>query len=436
MTTTPYDKSIALFLFGYGSEVRQFIYSGFVDELKKHYQVVVAARVVTDNLMQLAEEHEFKLVELVHAEPNRIQKFLFGKADAVFTRAYYQKKKFSYFGRSQTIGKPVKFSGLYRCLLPGINVLEQAAFYCLRDRRLDRFLAEINPGLLIVNLPRSSYFLRLIFQVKRLRTKTCLIFNTLKEIDANGRINIPIDQYFTWNSESSQELLRYNQHIVPQNIHAVGSTYYDISPAARVATDSRHLLYCAANPKSIPNEVAFVERLVHSLKSAGLLENLAFVIRPNPMDGDFSRWDGLSRIVGVKVEVPKWIWRAGENWNEALVDDVETYQRLMKEARFVIGSASTVAIDAVVAGKIFLCIADNFWPETFTGCDFSYFSEAENFKLVRQSQAVICVSTFEGMVRVMQIKTGNGFFSAAMPAVITEGEMTASQKIIKEFLRG
>lgn len=435
LNNMPDQKSVALILFAYGSEIRQFVYSGFVDELNSHYRVVVAARIVTENLKRLSKQHGFELRELVHSEPNDLQRYFFGKADAVFARAYHTKKKFSYYGNSGEQRMPVKYPGFYRWLLPFVNWIEKVSFALVRAQEVDRFLSDINPAVIIVNLPRSPYLLRPLFQSKRLGACNVLVFNTLKEVDANGRMNIPVDLYLTWNAESSAELLRYNPQIDRQDVHAAGSPYYDRSFPQEVGGCNKHLLYCAANPKSLPNEVAFVERLFINLNSAGLLDGKTFVVRPNPMDDNFSRWNGLAQRTGINVEVPKWIWQPENNWNEALQEDVDNYSRLLGEAKFVMGSASTVAIDAVMLGKPFICIADNFWPDEIDGCDFRYFAEAENFRPVRQSRAVLCAENFDEMVRFMQ-REGGRFSPDDMPAVVYDAKRTAGQRIVEKLLRG
>lgn len=433
----PHDlKTTVLFLFGYGSEVRQFIYSGFVDELSKHFRVVIAARIISENMLSHAKKHGYEVIELVYSEPNRLQAYVFGKADACFYRAFNSKEKFSYFGKIETSGRKRKLSTICRCMLPVVNWVERLLFSMLRNKETDRFLKAINPNLLIVNLPRSRYFLRTLYQASRLGIRTCLIFNTLKEIDANGRINMPIDRYFTWNAASSDELLKYNQHIKPMNVCAVGSTYYDNGRSCPGAPRKTHVLYCAANPKSLPNEVDFVERLFIRIQNAGLLENTDFIVRPNPMDDDFSRWHSLSTKIGVTIKVPKWIWRPVENWNEALAEDSETYLSLLRHAKCVIGAASTVAIDAVVAGTPFLCIAANFWPDEIPHCNFSYFSTAENFKLIQQSSAVFCPKTFDEMVGSFHAAENLDVSQVTMPAVIIDPKETAGQRIVRELIHG
>lgn len=424
-------KNVALFVFYYGSEVRQFIYSGFIDRVKKEYNVVVASRIKSSNLTNLAKKHNFLLIDIPFSEPVKFQKFFFLKSDAIFYRSFPFKKKFSYFSGGKRLDVKPMLWFLFRMLLPLFNILERIVFALIRDNVVDRFFADIKPSLLFVNAPRPP-FMRLIFQSKRHGVKNVLVFNTLKEIDANGRINVPFDLYFTWSQNSSYELLRFNPQINKYKVFAVGSLYYDCPYSNEIKESNQNLLYCAANPKSIQNEVAFVERLVSSLKGAGLLENKKFIIRPNPMDSNFNRWDRLAQDISVRIVLPEWIWFSEENWNEALEIDVLNYRRLLAEAAFVIGAASTVAIDAVVAGRPFICIADNFWPDAISRCDFRYFSEAENFRVVKESRAVFCVENFDEMIHLMQKKMDR-FSPADMPAVVYDSEKTVSEKILEEL---
>lgn len=395
-------KTIA-FLFGYGSEVRQFVHSGLARSLAKRNKVIIYSRIASEELVALCAEDRLTLEVLKTPGLTRAQRGIFAVCERVFFSKIKTEDKFSYFGpreRAETAALSSSNNMIWKWILRALNRVEERVFTStLAESPEAKQLQRDGVDAIIFNVPRSEYVLRYAYAARKLGRKAFLLFHTFKEVDANGRFGVPADRYLIWDANFRKQMIRLNPHIKKDAVVVSGSLYYDfdsgVVPSARQKVVSelglageKYVLYCAGNPRSLVGEERFVAALHETLRRDARFQDYSLVVRTNPMDDNPARWDlGLDYYA---VNVPKWVWLPESNWNEATREDVATYWALVKNADCTIGGASTVTADSLVMGTPVLNFTEDL-RDTDGGLElpFGYFWEAGFYRPFKQLDAVV-----------------------------------------------
>jgi hypothetical protein len=286
-------------------------------------------------------------------------------------------------------------------------------FFIGADKYWEKVLTKLSPDMLIVNLPRSPFFLKMVQTARNMEVKTCLIFHTWKELEANGRIIVPFDYYIVWNKHMKEELIYLNPSIKENNIFVGGSFYYDMffNDNYRLEKDqfckslgidqSRpYIVYAASNPRAIPSEERVVADIHKLLKMHPELKDHQLIVRLNPMDtgSAFSQLKDKDLI----LLMPYWNWIPELNWNSASEKDLSLYYNLLKNALCCIGCASTVALDSLAAGcpVINILYDAKKIEEPFLGA--KYFWDADFYKVIRTHMLVNGCSSVSEVISAIE----------------------------------
>jgi hypothetical protein len=287
--------------------------------------------------------------------------------------------------------------------------------------------------MLVVNLPRSPFFLKMIQTARKMKIKTCLIFHTWKELEANGRMIVPFDQYIVWNKHVKEELIYLNPSIKEKNIFVGGSFYYDIffnnkfriekvqfCKSLGIDHSRPYIVYAASNPRAIPNEERIIADIHKDLKMHPNLKDYQLVVRLNPMDTG-SAFNQLKDKALILLP-PYWNWIPELNWNSASEKDLSLYYNLLKNALCCIGCASTVALDSLAAGCPVINILYDAGKikEPFLGA--KYFWDADFYKIIRAHMLVTgCLSVSEVVPAIESLNADRGtpHSDSALQDVIT-----------------
>jgi len=187
----------------------------------------------------------------------------------------------------------------------GRRVLRLFARWCdralPRDPAVDAFVRAHSPDLVLVTplvepgSPQSEY----IRSAHALGIPAGLCVYSWDNLTNKGLIHDPVDLVTVWNEQMKREAIAYH-HVPADRIVVTGAAPYDHwfgwtprSPrdafCARVGLDPRrpYLLYVCSSRFVAPNEVPFVRRWIHDIRTRSeLLRGVGVLVRPHPQNAE------------------------------------------------------------------------------------------------------------------------------------------------------
>jgi len=358
-----------LFIFNFGSEIRQFSHSGIISKLlDEGKNVFVSLRVANDEVLQTLDKRVnvtnyynhgvafyISLLKEVLDEQNELSvtwKYLSGQKKFKKRRnqyVYYMLK------RLLTIGAKVKW---IRKLLYS---LERKLFSSLYSQEWNTLFVENNIHKIVINVPNYNY--HLLSTAKRLNIPVYLAFHTNKDLFVLGRLADFYTKIGVWNKGMQSELLAINKHIKKKDVHVIGCTHFtkfvssgqnsNIIDTLGISENEIVILYIAAAPFVVQNEYDYVELLIDTLNSMGI-KDYKIVVKINPMD-DSNYW---SEHAGENVIAmnSKWAWNKGEAFNYPKKSDIHNFIAILQRSKICVGLPSTVVIEASLMQVPFLNI--------------------------------------------------------------------------------
>ncbi len=409
-----------LFIFGTGSEVRQFLHSGIISQLvKAGNKIFISAKL---SIADEARKADVSIIELPWYDmsyPAGILSHISKALDLSFERKY-QYKAWTYNNKSKEkkqldllIGifasfKPVRyvFSVLERRLQKSSKVLSQP---------LIKLLAELNIQKVIVNAARN--YPAVLFAAQSLNIPAIILYHTNKDIYAQGRLSFRFTRYGVWNKEMAQELMFYNPFIKPDAVEIIGCSHFSyllnnkFEASRDILLKEYNLdhngdflvLYTAAGPGVIPNEPEYINDIYESLEDTGI-KNFKIIIRTNPMDFT-NLWDPMQsdKIIVIR---PKWFYDPIVFFNYTKYEDLKDYVSLLRSCNVCINIPSTVTVECAIFKIPVINICYN--NKLNAGSDILKFWNAPFYKNAVKYKAALPAFTIQELKGNLQlIKTGN-----------------------------
>jgi len=361
-----------LILSGLGSEIRQFILSGFAERFKE----VSGSKVLFSSRLPLGQLNEVGFAGLVEqtewigttpqacVPPWRVTRL----ADSIYARQT-KRRRFSYSSISPESGRSqgwVWRASSVLAPLPGIDrvlrCLETATGNrVVRSTGLKEKVARVSPDVVVLNTPRSTLYRDIQFACSALKIPVVCIYHTWKDLDVNPRFGFPVDLHLVWNEDMKARILSNYHPKLTVDASVVGSLYHDRYRLKERVIDrfsfleqiglepgDRFLLYTAADPRAVPGEIDFVRKFLGMVTNEDFGSDLKLIIRLNPMDAE-QRMLELADD-NVRVLAPEWKWEPEENWNSSTDYDLTMYVSLLAHAEFTVGIPSTTSIDSILFG--------------------------------------------------------------------------------------
>jgi len=408
-----------LFIFGTGSEVRQFLHSGIIANLVgKGIPIFISSK---QSILDEINKAHTKVIELPWFDvsfPSGILSRITKTLDLAFEKKYIY-KAWSYNNRQKEITliesliasfvaiKPVNelFLFIERKLQKANNVLSKEWIDLLKSNHIER---------VVVNAARN--YPAVLYAAQKLKIPVIIPFHTNKDIYAQGRINFRFKKYGVWNQEMANELIHYNPFINKHAFEVIGCSHFSYLSdsnfdASDEAFSSKYkvnpaedfiVLYTAAGPGVILNETSYIDDIRESLESKGI-SRYKIIVRSNPMD--FTPvWDSKQKT-NVIVLKPQWHYDPVAFFNYTKLEDLREFHALMKHCHVCINIPSTVTVECAITRVPIINICYN--NDFNKGADILKFWNAPFYRNVIKYKAAIPVfSKSELQMKLVQIKSG------------------------------
>ncbi len=367
-----------LIIFIMGSEVRQFVHSGLVSKfLKAGWKIIVMSKVINDDLYDQIPA-EVEIVPLMSVRNTILLNSLTRILDRAFNmkrarqgESTWQYGKATYKNwREALLSKIIQILGLLISYSEFLyNLVERAEKRCLRstDYRIwKNFFIEKQVDAILVNVPKQSYWDSMLSAADESGIKSFLIYHTMKDIVANGRLNHLFTGIGVWNSEMKRDLIRLNPWINSETIKVVGCGHFDCvgrkdwllseeNFRKEIGADPASLLiiYLTAGPGIVPEEERYIDLVVEVVRKVeqAMGTKIQIVFRMNPMDNRDTLYSYLKATYPRYIVLrPDWQDNRKLNWTYARKSDPVLYNALLHYASLCITIPSTVTVDCAIAG--------------------------------------------------------------------------------------
>ncbi|PHR59477.1 MAG: hypothetical protein COA44_00620 [Arcobacter sp.] len=367
-------KERFLFIFNFGSEIRQFSHSGVISTLlDDNKEVYISLRVQSDEIIETLDSR----VKILPYYRKSVAFYITLLKDVLdnqnilsTTWKYMPKQKVFKNKRNEYIYKVLKkifeISVKNRWLRYLLTNLELKILFSLYNESWAKLLQDNKITKIIVNVPNYNY--TLLATAHKNKIPMLLAFHTNKDLYTLGRISPFYNRIGVWNNDMKDELLKINPHINEEKILIIGCSHFcEFSPKANAPTkiekklnlndDEKLILYIAAAPFVVKNEHLYLKLLEEKLEIIGL-EKYTIVVKINPMDKT-KYWPSYISSK-VKIVNSEWEWNEKEAFNYPKKSDIENFIYLLTRSTVCIGLPSTVVVEASLMQVPFLNICFNY----------------------------------------------------------------------------
>jgi len=354
-----------LFLFNFGSEIRQFAYSGILEELlNKNHNVYVSLRVNNEKVLACLD----KRIEILPYYKKGVP-FYLNMLKTVLDEENGRSQLWSYMTTKTLFKKPI-FKVIYFILFNILKVivklnivkyfltkLETKLLNSLSSEAYKEIFTNKNVTEIVVNVPNYNY--HFLATAKSMNIPVSLLFHTNKDLYTLGRLSPFYTKIGVWNKTMKKELLSINKNIDEDCVKVIGCSHFtNFRPILdKIKTPEKiEILYIAAAPFVITNEYVYISLLQSIMVELGITDYL-INIKVNPMDAT-SYWEDFASDK-VCIIKSKWIWNKDEAFNYPEKLDLENFSSLLQNATCCVGLPSTVVIEAALIKTPFINICFN-----------------------------------------------------------------------------
>ncbi len=367
--TSAIQKGGAVLLVHWGSEVRSYIYSGFVEKLARHMPVTVLSRIVDSEFVHHLPEGvsvvplpEFQIdpwFARCHALGNKAHSAWRLSRGEFISEEFYavQLKPKSPLAKVKAKVAPLLAN---RTSLRGIDSIQRLLIKRASKKALavKRLLEELEPQVILAAdyLSPSSNVISSIAQ--DMGVKTIGLPKNWNNTYKCARIFWDTDRQIVWSEDMRQFLLERNPRLHPEKVIAAGCPQFDfhadkslIMPREEFAQiigfdpDRPIICYSAASLKTVHHEARILRDFLEATKDEPLFENPQVVVRLNPIGSDPEFLDLAREYVDCYLCEPGWEVRRNISWICSSLDDVKTWMNLIFHSAVNISVPSTVTLD-------------------------------------------------------------------------------------------
>jgi len=427
MTEEYIMRLLAIFIMG--SEVRQFVHAGLFSELlDSGWSITVMSKIIDDDLRrQLPDAVE--LAPFLNIKKPFIALELTRILDKAFTLQRSRQGKSSWqYGR--VVSKNWRQALLFSIENISAKVLSHSGHLMALAGRFERtlyknadrslwhnYLFYNKIDAILVNVPKQDYWNLMVLTAKEMGIETFLIYHTIKDIVANGRLNHDYSGIGVWNSRMKEELLLSNPWIRSETVQVVGCGHFDcvgrrnwlpceMDFRAQIGAQPNSLIiiYPTAGPGIVPEEERYIAYVVKAARQAEKVLNkkIQIFFRMNPMDNRDVLFEYIKHTYPEHIVLrPDWQDIRKSNWGYARKGDPIFYNALLHFASLCITIPSTVTTDCALAGLPVINLGIEALGEQPLAGSIRAFWEVEFNRNVRESGAARYVATQSDLERAM-----------------------------------
>lgn len=366
-----------------GEAIKNFVYSGITDELRKDFIVDFFSVVPNLEIKKYLQEKCDRFYELSPEKEAFDKK---AQQHNEILKIAHAKKLNSVTGNLKLLKddlmskKNIKSNIIrrFRKLLAGFytseeslriltNKFVEANYNHNNVLHYEALLKESKPDIVFnashIHNP-SSY--NLLYAVKKLGLKTATFLFSWDNLTSQGRIIPEYDYYFTWNEKIKKDLLRIYPFIKSDEVFVTGTPQFDfhfkdeflwkkgkLYEFLNIPKHKKIVLYSTGMAYYVPKESIIVEEIDKVLQEID--EDLQLVVRIYAKDDNTPYY--VLKEKNKRINIPDHFWEL--NYMTPTFKDLSLFNSLLNHCELGINVASTVSLDLAVLNKPVINIAFN-----------------------------------------------------------------------------
>lgn len=394
-----------------GEAIRNFIYTGALQELARQTEVSVLSVMPSETYRRSLEGDFDRVFELEAVEdPWRVRivrealetahgRFLWSSAARMRASLRDQEAQ-GPIARLKRLGKKLVFYPFAN--RRGLAILERLE--CASSGRSPattagvRFLEELRPSLVFNGSHvHSRSAIRMMHAARKLGIPTAAFIFSWDNLTSQGRITPPYDHYLVWSEGMRQQLLRIYDSVRPEQVFVTGTPQFDLHRRPedcwtrqefcdRVAADPGRpiVLYSTGMPNHMPGEPLIVERLADLLASMADPSPPQLLVRVYAKDLS-GRFEELRRR-RPDILMPRVDWNP--RWLTPEPGDGPMLTNTLRHCALGINVASTISLELCMFDKPVINVGYNPPGLDITPVDYRRYYSYDHYRVVVESGAV------------------------------------------------
>jgi hypothetical protein len=258
-----------------------------------------------------------------------------------------------------------------------------------------RLFEKIRPTVLCCSNQRAPIVAPAVAAARRLGIPTATFIFSWDNVTSKGRIIAQFDHYMVWSVHMRDELLRFYPHVMPSQVHVVGTPQFDpyADPALqwsradfmrRIGADPDRPLICysGGDPTVYTAEYEYVRLLMRFVREGRLRGNPQVLLRPSPADDGRQYESVRHEFPELLYRPPAWLHTRPGEWSRILplAEDVQMLANLTRHADVNINLNSTMTLDFAIHDRPIVNIAfDLLSPPPFGQPLWDFFYQFDHY---------------------------------------------------------
>lgn len=397
------------FIIPRGEVIRNFAYSGFLEQLKVKYELHIISITPNKQIREYLSNISDKFYELREEPLSHRHKYFIGLIDLAHNKYLWSEAAKVRWSMRDFEAKGLKsktkrtFNKLLATSFATDGRLRFLENFLLKTARKEptvinyyNLLSEIKPDLVFNGSHVHSKNAYPIIQAARLlKIKTCTFLFSWDNLTSQGRISPPYDHYFAWNSSIKRDMLRIYPTLKDNQVTVTGTPQFAFHfdetqylsrekflQSLGLKADEKYVLYSSGMSHHMPHEPDVAELLADQL--AEINPNLKLVIRTYAKDqGDV--FDAL-KDRRKDIIIPDVQWE--KNYQTPLIEDQHFFTNLLLHCELGVNVASTISLELCMLDKPAINIGFNPPERNISPYDYTRFYKFDHYKPIVDSNAV------------------------------------------------
>lgn len=419
------EKPKVVIILPRGEAIRNFVYSGMIQELRKATEVhlfsVIPNETIrllledsADNVIELSEVHESwlprfvrEILEMAHG------RYLWSKAAQVRWRLRDIEAKTISQKVKRWVKKLLCYPFASKSGLAFLSTLECALSHIFRtsDFYFDR-LREIKPNLVFNGSHvHSRLAIPVMHAARALNIPTATFIFSWDNLTSQGRIIPPCDYYLVWNESICRQLLQIYPSVTKGQVFVTGTPQFDFhfrpeywwsreQLCEQIGADPARpiVLYTTGMANHMPGEPLIVERIAEMLIDLKEFGSPQLVVRVYPKDQTGRFGELKKRRKDILFPDAKW----EPAFLTPLPDDSYLLVNLLRHADVGINVASTISLELCMFHKPVINVGYNPPGMDIFPIDYKRYYEFDHYRPIVESGAVEVALTEKMMIPLLR----------------------------------
>jgi hypothetical protein len=401
-------KSIAVIL-PRGESIRNFVYSGIIDELRNNFIVILISVKPNQEIWEMLEGKSDELVELKNSRFSYLFRLLFEIYDMAHNRFMWSEAAKVRWHMRDTESKTV-FSKLTRSIKKllaramanqrSLEVLEKLDIFFGEKEKCVKpwinFFKERHPDLVFnTSHSHARNAFPCVYAAHKLKLKTCTFLFSWDNLTSQGRVVPRYDYYLSWNNKIKEDFHRIYPHIKKERVIVTGTPQFvghyqdenyltqdELKKQLGISPAEEYFLYSSGMSHHMPFEPYVVSRIADIIKKIGPKYRL--VVRTYAKD----RHDVFDKLKAERKDIiiPDVEWE--KKYQTPLMTDQVFFTSLLKHCVGGINVASTVSLELCMFDKPAINVGYNPPGKDIAPYNYTRFYSFDHYKPIVDSGAV------------------------------------------------